>query len=30
VRHLWSFAFWFGQFIGLGGLMAILLRSFLP
>jgi len=26
----WSFAFWFGQFVGLGGLMAILLRSFLP
>jgi len=26
----WSFAFWFGQFVGLGGLMAILLRGFLP
>ncbi len=26
----WSFAFWFGQFVGLGGLMAILLRSYLP
>ena len=23
----WSFAFWFGQFVGLGGLMAILLRG---
>jgi hypothetical protein len=26
----WSFAFWVAQFVSVGGLMAILLRSFLP
>jgi hypothetical protein len=26
----WSFAFWVAQFVSIGGLMAILLRSFLP
>ena len=26
----WSFAFWFGQIVALGGLMTVLFRSFLP
>lgn len=26
----WSFAFWVAQFVSIGGLMAILLRSLLP
>ena len=26
----WSLAFWFGQFVGLGGLMTVLFRTFSP